>query len=471
MPRLRKIYDETTLIDLMHKPEKKVILLMAKWSPLAVTIQKLLDFHTKKFLNCKFYYVDIEEFPEPKRYFDYTVIPIIKCIDNDGDLVSQKATTSNKKILKLISELNDTGFDNAKAKIDFRRFSKDPKQLEEFIKNRELKEIEIIEEDYYEDTEEEEEEEEKEIMMSGYDTEKRKKRRRERELMSEFIDIKEASEDEDVKRSIRKQLRESNVNKIVPPILKSKKSIDMDMIRKSREKRKKRLERDRQKEKKFERQIKLEESAKNSMKKQKRYEDEDEEDIIMDSDTESENETQRERSTKKQKRNGYKSEKEDVSIDEESVENNFSPGRNKRRKRKNRKREFTKKKSDSDDDGMNFFDAGFAHLDRVNKLRNEESELRKKKRDSDSDAKLFVRRSKSRSMSGRKRKFDDDKPKSTIRHRRQKRYSSQRKRNDSPWEKERKRERFEISKEDMIRNDYEDPYTSSKKRRRRHNNY
>ena len=134
---LRKIKEENQLIEVMHKPEKKVILLMARWSPLAVTIQKLLDFHSKKYPKCKFYYVDIDDFDRPKRFFDFSVIPVIKCVDSDGDLVSQKATTSKEKILDLIKDLDDDGFQDTTQKIDLRRFSKNPNDIQEFINSRE----------------------------------------------------------------------------------------------------------------------------------------------------------------------------------------------------------------------------------------------------------------------------------------------------------------------------------------------
>lgn len=134
---LKRIKDENTLIDLMHRKEKKVILLMARWSPLAVTIQKLLDFHSKKYPETKFYYVDVDAFDRPKRFFDYTVVPIIKCIDSDGDLADQKTTTSNKKILALLAQFNDKGIENTGNKVDLRRFSKDPRELSAFLRSRE----------------------------------------------------------------------------------------------------------------------------------------------------------------------------------------------------------------------------------------------------------------------------------------------------------------------------------------------
>ena len=134
---LKRIKDENTLIDLMHRKEKKVILLMARWSPLAVTIQKLLDFHSKKYPETKFYYVDVDAFDRPKRFFDYTVIPIIKCIDSDGDLAEQKTTTSNKKILSLLADFNDKGIENTGNKVDLRRFSKDPREVSAFLRSRE----------------------------------------------------------------------------------------------------------------------------------------------------------------------------------------------------------------------------------------------------------------------------------------------------------------------------------------------
>ena len=328
MVRVRKILEENSLIEKMHRPEKKVILLMAKWSPIAVTMKKLLAFHCKKFPDCKFYYVDIDEFEQPKRFFDYTTVPILKCIDKDGDLLNQKATSSNKKILKLLTDLNDNGFDKARGKIDLRRFSKDPKQLEEFIRNRKANPIEIIEEDYEAF---EESEEELEVRQSAprpemkfedvYSSDQRRRnRRRERNLQNKYMaqldeqteeeedeqeEEKEESPDFDIEQSrnrfdderrmtlekVKRNARPSRGRRFKPAPTQSDVSLDLDSIIRSREKRRKRLEKERKREDKLDKMLKLDQKKRRKKPKPSNEEqDDDEDDIIMDSDSESERE-------------------------------------------------------------------------------------------------------------------------------------------------------------------------------------
>ena len=478
MVRIRKIHNEAKLIELMHKPEKKVILLMAKWSPLAVTIQKLFDFHAKKFLNCKFYYVDIEEFEEPKRFFDYTTIPIIKCIDKDGDLVVQQATTSNKKILKIVSELNDNGFENVNGKIDLRRFSKDPRQLEEFIKNRELN-SEVIQEETEEDLESQEEsesEEEREVSSSpvprreNSDRERRRQRRREREKQNEFIDIQELDEEEESekksenesvdsqekRRTMRRTLRESNVNRIGTPMSRSNVSIDMNSIKKSREKRKQRLQKEKLRDKKFERELKLE-------NKRKSLEKEDEEDIIMDSESESENEEEK-------RQNGMS---ETIKTTKKHFTIEYTTEEEPRKPKKKKKKRFKRKLKDSED----FFDLGYSHLNRLTEKKKKTSELRKKpKYNPDEDSTKFVRRSNSsrspsRSTSGRRRRnkdYSNPKSRSETRFTQRSGKSPKNYRNyETPWEKE--KEKFSNYQQEYAEdsNEESNPSTSRTRRRRR----
>jgi hypothetical protein len=405
MGRLRKIYEENTLIDKMHRPEKKVILLMAKWSPIAVTIQKLLDFHAKKFKNCKFYYVDIDEFDNPKRFFDFTTVPILKCIDKDGDLVSQKATASNKNILKLISDLNDHGFEKTRQKIDMRRFSKDPKEIEAFIKNREANPIEIIEEDYFEEFEDVEEEDRevkarapsRRSRSKGSNQEPhmqfedpftseqiRKKRRRERKLQNErMMNRRDGSEEgkkkiqksqvsdfeEDRRRTMQKMIRKSRPHSRsnLDSPNQSGISLDLNSIIKSREKRKKRLEKERKRENELEKMLKLDKtkSERRRRRSQSRSpeKEDDEDDIIMDSETESENEyypsSPKKNKTSIRKGNRHKGARNNSEKPKRSVKSG-------RWKRMREERE--------DQEDPNLLELGFARFEKI------ESKIRTKKK-------------------------------------------------------------------------------------------
>ena len=143
---------------------------------------------------------------------------------------------------------------------------------------------------------------------------------------------------------MRRTLRESNVNRIGTPMSRSNVSIDMNSIKKSREKRKQRLQKEKLRDKKFERELKLE-------NKRKSLEKEDEEDIIMDSESESENEEEK-------RQNGMS---ETIKTTKKHFTIEYTTEEEPRKPKKKKKKRFKRKLKDSED----FFDLGYSHLNRL----------------------------------------------------------------------------------------------------------